>query len=188
MRTPRRPRHRVRLAGAALAMATAGVAVTASAASAYVPASDLVSAVRTERTAIFNDPSPLYQNNFRLLDGNPDGISGPDGTPDGLGAFQFYRGDAGGGAIYSHRNRVEGLVVGAVYGAILDSWRASGWENGRYGYPVKREHPVSPNDVKRGCQTGDRAQTFDKDNFVWTACWNPWSGVTWHAGGLSILT
>jgi hypothetical protein len=159
--------------------AAGGIARTAHA---YVPAGDLISAINFKNFV-------LKTNNFALWDwafsnelAGPDGIAGPDGTPDGFGAFLFYTGSGGApGAIYAFRDN--GVVEAwAIYGGILASWSANGHETGP-GYPTSDEFTAGSNELNWGCQSGDRAQWFWNfgTNQPWLACYHWPTGVTsWH--------
>jgi hypothetical protein len=124
-------------------------------ASAYVPSDDLVQAIERRNLAIGDADYRLWRANFSQPLVGPDGIPGPDGTPDGRGAFQFYTGvDGLEGAIYVSRSGSHG-----VYGDILASWAAAGYENG-YGYPSSEELDAGDAEIRAGCKAGDRAQWF----------------------------
>lgn len=67
------------------------------------------------------------------------------GTPDGVGRFQHYRG----GGIYW----TPATGAHEVHGAILERWRATGWELGPLGYPITDEYAVNlgrQSDFQRG--------------------------------------
>jgi len=57
------------------------------------------------------------------------------GTPDGVGRYNHF---SNGGSIYW----TPATGARAVYGAIRAAWAASGWENGRLGYPTTDEYAV----------------------------------------------
>jgi hypothetical protein len=174
---------RRRVAGAALALAGVAAAIGAGAttdpASAYQPDAELWSAIDGIRLGM---PPDLRASHFAYYDDGPDGLPGPDGTPDGRGAFRFYWGSWDVGAAYVYRSEGQ-LRGGMVYGDILRSWAGSGYEAGPYGYPEGREHDASSNDVQRGCKAGDRSQSFHRDLSATryrfsTACWSPTTGRT----------
>jgi hypothetical protein len=188
-RTSPRRRTRPAVAGlAATALAATGLATAlfVPAADAYRPAGDLEGAVTGTRRDLSLE---LQIANFAVQIGDgPDGLQGPDGTPDGKGAFAFYHGNAGIGAIYANRT-LTGIDTGAVYGDILASWAANGYENSSFGYPAGSEHPAGTFD--QGCRNGDRAQRFQKEfefgylrRQSW-ACWNAASGVSWFSTAIT---
>jgi hypothetical protein len=181
------PRRRTRpavarLAATALAATGLATALFVPAADAYRPEGDLEKAVTDTRSAL---PLEMQVANFAVQIGDgPDWLQGPDGTPDGKGAFAFYHGNVDIGAIYANRT-LTGIDSYAVYGDILASWAANGYENSSFGYPAGMEHDAR--DFDQGCRSGDRAQRFQKEfefGFLrrqsW-ACWNAASGVSWFS-------
>jgi len=59
-------------------------------------------------------------------------------TPDGVGAFQYFTGPEGRGAIYWSQPS----GANAIYGTILDKWSSLGWETG-LGYPTRDRAPTT---------------------------------------------
>jgi hypothetical protein len=112
--------------------------------------------------------SPLIENNFFwVTDVDQDGSNRSDLTPDGQGAFQWFVGNNGSGAVYAHR-RGGGITTGAVYGQILSSWSANGYELGK-GYPIGNESAAA-----YPCPSGSvRMQVFRRfaSSVTQRACW-----------------
>jgi hypothetical protein len=164
------PRVRT-VAALVVGLASISAVVSVRSAEAYVPSQDLSAAINS---VLQGNSNLAIQSQF--YDG-PDGIPGPDGTPDGRGAFWFL----GAGttrhplAIYAHRvsateaamaNRIAGAWLTAntvtaktVDGAVFASWGAAGWENG-YGYPVTGSYGVGQREIRWGCTSGETAQWF----------------------------
>jgi hypothetical protein len=169
-------RRRALLGGLATFLALVAISgvVSVRSASAYVPDADLAGAVRQEIPA-------WYPAN--LQDIGPDGIPGPDGTPDGLGAFQYFqvpdnqigRPTYETKGVYAYRVtpyvaamlaqylpyewKGETVLAREVRAAILGSWAQAGWENG-FGYPLNDARGATDADISRGCRYGDDAQYF----------------------------
>jgi hypothetical protein len=145
---------------------------------AYVPSGALISQINFKNFVIKTNDFALWSSAFANQLVGPDGISGPDGTPDGFGAFSFYTGSGGTGAIYAFTSGGSTQAYG-VYGAILSSWASLGYETGR-GYPTSDEFTAGSNELSWGCQSGDRAQWFwsFSRNEPWLACFHWANGVT----------
>ena len=139
--------------------AAGALAASAGPAAAYVPDARLVEGVEQTYLELFWGDRDMWRSTFQTASPDPDGIPGPDGTPDGRGAFQWFHGPSGSGAVYSHFGNGGAVISGIVYGDILASWSAHGWENG-FGYPEGAEHDATASDIANGCRPGDRAQTF----------------------------
>lgn len=59
------------------------------------------------------------------------------GTPDGRGRYNHFAGSGGASVYWTPQTGAHG-----VYGGVRRVWSASGWELGRYGYPVTDQYPV----------------------------------------------
>ena len=156
------------LLASGLAMLTLGLAATP--ASAYVAAPDLDAAVYARRDSL--GQSLIQGAFFWVQDLDQDGANRADGTPDGQGAFQWFIGNNGSGGVYAHR-RNGGISSGAVYGQILSSWAANGYELGK-GYPFGVESSLTG-----PCPVGTaRMQVFRRlgSNTVQRACWGNAAG------------
>jgi len=114
----------------------------------------------------------------------------PQATPDGIGAFQYFSGADGLGAIYAWQQENGAYQTHLVYGAILDLWARYGWEAG-LGYPRGSEEAAKDWSPDTPClsEGGVRQQLFgtvswndDRRDFVSAAdvvlCWAPDRG-TW---------
>lgn len=83
-------------------------------------------------------------------------------APDGVGRYSWFEASGGeGSAIYWHPD----LGAFAVYGDILKSWAANGYERG-FGYPTTDEH----DGTSVFCGLGTREQCFGHFK---CACWYP---------------
>jgi len=84
----------------------------------------------------------------------------PQQTPDG-GAFQYFRGSIGLGAIYSYTQTNGAVDTHPIYGDILSTWSALGWET-RLGYPRSDEMPAEDRSAETPCLStgGVRQQLF----------------------------
>jgi len=196
---PKTSARRALVGGLATVLALVAISgvVSVRPAEAYVPAADLAGAVRARIPATF--PAGLQ-------DIGPDGIPGPDGTPDGLGAFQYLRVPVNPGSywptfrsvgVYGHRVTPYVAAMFAQYlpyewhgetvrarevgSEVLDSWARAGWENG-YGYPLINARPAFGAETSKGCQTGDQVQYFMRitgDQAVHLMCRNA-GGISWR--------
>jgi hypothetical protein len=154
-------------------------ASTTSKAFAYVPDEVFIESIEHENEKLRANNFELWNDNFSQPDDGPDGLPGADGTGDGLGAFVFYTGVNGErGAIYGSNNGTYIASYG-LYGAILASWSAAGYENG-YGYPTSEEVDAGANELRWGCQPNDRAQWFwsYRESSPYLACFHWDDGVT----------
>ena len=136
---------------------------------AYVPEPHRLQQITVRLDDIRANNPELWRANFSNPEPGPDGIDGPDGTPDGRGAFQFFHGENGEpGAIYASPGGSH-----AVYGAILASWAAAGYEEG-FGFPGSPEQDAGPASLEDGCRPGDRIQWFRRyaDYAAFIACYN----------------
>lgn len=113
----------------------------------------------------------------------------PLATPDG-GAFQFFSGSAGVGAIYSYAYATDvgtARVTSPVYGAILSAWGNWGFET-LLGYPTSIEDDAA-DEPGAACRSegGVRQQPFGYVGFTAAderptsaralLCWSPERGV-----------
>lgn len=113
-------------------------------------------------------------------------------TPDGTGAFQFYSGAWGQGAIYTHAYPIPGSSEfgrseNAIYGAILQAWAQDGYET-VLGYPVSPERDASDYLPESSClsEGAVREQVFgflrwdtgaSRGGSRAVLCWSPDRGV-----------
>jgi hypothetical protein len=141
---------------------------------------DIVRQISGEQYLLQVSDAALYNAYFQITD------VAPTPTPDGHGAYSFYRGQTGRGAIYYDRySRAQRAV--RLYGDILTYFEAHGWKNWDGGYPVSAEEEAWGNCREQG---GVRQQWFaasrvapEADPFAgWyqnlTLCWSPSRG-TW---------
>jgi hypothetical protein len=162
------------------------LAATPQEAQAYAPSAEFIQAINdlANEMSIYN-PNLWYSSFSTQLPG-PDQAAGPDATRDGSGAFAFYRGVYGApGAIYAWKPYNSYMVDAfPVYGAILSSWGAHGYEDG-YGYPLSEERDgAGTYAISSGCRADDRVQLFASHRMsrMTFACWHRADGsVTWHA-------
>jgi hypothetical protein len=149
-------------------------------AAAYVPAQDLIDAIRAKNAALRAQNWDNWVLHYASELWGPDGIRGPDGTPDGRGAFAFYIGNTGiRGAIYAMRYGA-GIDVYSVQPPILDSWGAAGYELG-YGYPIRDRFPATAFDQRLGCPSYAQTQWFldPRTERSYTACVDDNGVVRW---------
>lgn len=110
----------------------------------------------------------------------------PQQTPDG-GAFQYFQGSIGLGAIYSYAQTNGAVDTHPIYGDILTTWAALGWET-RLGYPRSDEMPAEDRSAETPCLStgGVRQQLFG--DVQWEVdgtygggevvlCWSPTHGT-----------
>ncbi|HEX5655889.1 MAG TPA: hypothetical protein VFX59_01790, partial [Polyangiales bacterium] len=108
---------------------------------------------------LYSIPPDLYQSTFKTPHQDA-----PLATPDGVGAFQFFQGNLGVGAIYSHSyatSQGRAQQTAMVYGAILSAWGRWGWET-LLGYPLSHEVDATDAEPDAPCrsQGGVRQQVF----------------------------
>lgn len=84
----------------------------------------------------------------------------PQQTPDG-GAFQYFQGSIGLGAIYSYTQTNGAVDTHPIYGDILTTWSSLGWET-LLGYPRSDEMPAEDRSAETPCLSigGVRQQLF----------------------------
>jgi hypothetical protein len=166
----RLPRHRTAFVAAG-ALAVVLLATGPVGPAAAVDAHPRLARAVTEKRIQLNRDSTLVARRFAILE---DDNLYPNATPDGRGAFLWYRGSAGRGAIYA-------LEVGstlwraAVYGNIMLAWEREGWETG-FGYPASDEYTPTRADIEDdGCPSNtQRKQPFVRADGVWfSACYAP---------------
>jgi uncharacterized protein with LGFP repeats len=122
-KTMRRRSFAARVGAVALVAITVGVALTEPASA--VPASPAGTAgINAKRATLTGFTVPIQ--------------SVPQMTADGFGAFQFFGGPVGDGAIYWS----PGGGAWEVHGAILQRWREMGYERG-LGYPLTDERTTA---------------------------------------------
>jgi hypothetical protein len=162
----------------ALALLSLGLVVVQAVPAAALPAEPgAVTGINRELSSLRSRNPVLAANNFQV-----DISGGPQITPDGIGGFQFFRGALDIGAIYSvkacsdDRHRPIYCQGDIVYGDILASWAANGYET-RLGYPQSQESTRTTY-----CPPGDREQPFKNWQTLARniACWNPQAGVRWY--------
>jgi hypothetical protein len=175
MRITRKRLRRLGTVAAATAMTTVvGLSTLAPPASAWPTSPDKNQAIENKNHNIRDTENALWQANFQYYN-DVDGQLGADTAPDGQGAFQWYTGNGGQGAIYLHDKWGGTRYVQKIYGNILVSWSSLGWETGK-GYPESDEQNATSYDVQRGCPQGTwRVQVFSKltDAGTRRACWSP---------------
>jgi hypothetical protein len=175
---PRTRRFR-RVLVPAVVMAAAGlVAGTATPVHAFPADPAAATAITNELNRIRARIPTLAAANFQT-----DLSGGAQITPDGIGGFQFFQGTVDIGAIYTdkkcldNRDREVYCHGVAVYGDILASWAARGYET-NMGYPQTMEGTITTY-----CrQKGDREQEFKnwQTYAINIACWNPSTGTRWY--------
>ncbi|MEY4508725.1 MAG: hypothetical protein RLZZ450_847 [Pseudomonadota bacterium] len=110
----------------------------------------------------------------------------PQQTPDG-GAFQYFQGSIGLGAIYSYTQTNGAVDTHPIYGDILSTWSALGWET-RLGYPRSDEMPAEDRSADTPCLStgGVRQQLFGDVSWEISdaygggevvLCWSPSHGT-----------
>jgi hypothetical protein len=156
---------------------------------------------RIRQTLIYAIPLAIHREYFQAAE-EPT----PSKTPDGIGAFQYFTGSVGRGAIYTHAypvspppappnyyngvtpKRATANATFPIYGAFLQAFEAWGWET-RIGYPASPEHDAEDRTERATCksQGGTRQQIFGhvawetptggKEGGQVVLCWSAERGV-----------
>jgi hypothetical protein len=129
--------RRTLITGATLMAGLLLIAVTLTTRADATPASSRSAAsFQGVRDGLRDTDNPLYGRFFQT---SPWG--GPYLTASGRGAFQFFEGSWGVGALYQSPT---GWPT-PVYGRILEAWAAQGYEQGSWGYPDNWAYETNTN-------------------------------------------